>query len=88
MPDEVYCYADSDVLMNKLGIRDMEQLFNKCIRKIRRFTSYENQRSTESLQTTVIFITGAKERLCKPTKRKSGKDGGSPQEKRGAGRDL
>ncbi len=26
MPDEVYCYADSDVLMNKLGIRDMEQL--------------------------------------------------------------
>lgn len=26
MPDEVYCYTDSDVLMNKLGIRDMEQL--------------------------------------------------------------
>lgn len=26
MPDEVYCYADSDVLMNKLGIRDIEQL--------------------------------------------------------------
>lgn len=38
MPDEVYCYADSDVLMNKLGIRDMEQLFKKCIRNIRRFT--------------------------------------------------
>lgn len=26
MPDEVYCYTDSEVLMNKLGIRDMEQL--------------------------------------------------------------
>lgn len=26
MSDEIYCYADSDVLKNRMGIRDMEQL--------------------------------------------------------------
>lgn len=26
MPDEIYCYPDSDVLKNRMGIRDMEQL--------------------------------------------------------------
>ena len=26
MPDKIYCYPDSDVLKNRMGIRDMEQL--------------------------------------------------------------
>ncbi len=26
MPDELYCYPGSNVLKNKMGIRDMEQL--------------------------------------------------------------
>lgn len=26
MPDRIYCYPDSDVLKNRMGIRDMEQL--------------------------------------------------------------
>lgn len=26
MPDEIYCYSGSDVLKNKMGIRDVEQL--------------------------------------------------------------
>ncbi len=26
MPDKIYCYPDSDVLKNRMGIRDKEQL--------------------------------------------------------------
>lgn len=26
MSDRIYCYPDSDVLINKMGIRDKEQL--------------------------------------------------------------
>ncbi|MCM1113246.1 MAG: hypothetical protein NC399_08350 [Muribaculum sp.] len=26
MPDELYCYPDSNVLKNKMGIRDLERL--------------------------------------------------------------
>ena len=31
MPDKIYCYPDSDVLKNRMGIRDREQLFARCI---------------------------------------------------------
>lgn len=33
MPDELYCYSGSDVLKNKMGIRDLEQ-FHEMERKL------------------------------------------------------